>query len=248
MQPLLIIVVGYIIGDLWGQYFNTNIVPIIFLFIIGFYSLATKKQAINKKKIILFLIISIISSLQITHLENKHKTLYQNLQTINIEGVVIEGPKESTYKKAYTVKVEKINQNTKYKNTNLIIYTPKDENLEYGRKIKVTGEFTKPSKATNYKAFDYENYLKTKNIYGTVKTEKIIQTNETALKWFNIQTNKLKNKIETNLNELLGKNSELVKRNTTRKHRKNRRRNHRKLQNKQHISHISRIRHTRTEY
>lgn len=232
MQPLLIIVVGYITGDLWGQYLNISIVPIIFLFIIGFYSLARKKQKINKKKIILFLIISIISNLQITHLEYKHNTLYQNLQKIEIEGVIIEGAKETTYKNAYTIKVKKINQSPKYKNTKLIIYTPKEEKIQYGRKIKVIGEFTPPNKATNYKAFDYANYLKTKNIYGTVKTEKITQTDEIGLNWLSIQTNKLKNKIETNLNDLLGEKSELVKRNTIRKYRKNRRRNNRKLQDK----------------
>lgn len=232
MQPLLIIVVGYITGDLWGQYLNISIVPIIFLFIIGFYSLARKKQKINKKKIILFLIIIIISDLQITHLENKYNTLYQNLQKIEIEGVIIEGPKKTTYKNAYTIKVKKINQSPKYKNTKLIIYTPKEEKIEYGRKIKVIGELTPPNKATNYKAFDYANYLKTKNIYGTVKTEKITQTDEIGLNWFSIQTNKLKNKIETNLDELIGENSELVKRNTIREHRKNRRRNNRKLQDK----------------
>ncbi|MCI8397351.1 MAG: DUF4131 domain-containing protein [Clostridia bacterium] len=229
MQPLTIVVVGYITGELWGQYFNINIVPIIFLFIIGFYLLAKKKQATKNKKIILFLIISIISNLQITHLENKHNTLYHNLQRIEIEGCIIEGPKESTYKKAYTIKVEKINQNAKYKNTKLIIYTPKNENIEYGRKIKVIGEFTKPNKATNYKAFDYANYLKTKNIYGTVKTEKIIQTDEVGLNWFKIQSNKLKNKIEFNLDEILGENSELVKRNIARKYRKNRRRHNRRF-------------------
>jgi len=31
MQPLIILVVGYITGCIWGLYLNTGIVPIIFL-------------------------------------------------------------------------------------------------------------------------------------------------------------------------------------------------------------------------
>ena len=209
MQPLIVIVVGYITGILWGQYFNTSIVPIIFFIILGFYSLARKKRAI-----ILFLLIAIISNLQITHLEKKHNTLYQNLEKVTIEGTIIEGTKETSYKNAYTIKVEKINGNKKYKNTNLIIYTKKQEKIDYGQKISLSGIFNLPSKATNYKAFDYANYLKTKNIYGTVKVEEIKQTNEKGVMWLQIQINNLRTKIEQNLDEILGKNSELVKRNT----------------------------------
>lgn len=85
-----------------------------------------------------------------------------------------------------------------------------------GKKQKLFGEYKTPSKATNYKAFDYANYLKTKNIYGTVTVSKITKESEkTYLNPLLIISNNIKQKIEKNLDEILGEDSYLVKRNTT---------------------------------
>lgn len=68
----------------------------------------------------------------------------------------------------------------------------------------------------NYKAFDYSKYLKTKYIYGIIDVEKEIEVvGKNELNQIFILSNKVKNNIEKNLEEILGGNSEIVKRNIT---------------------------------
>ena len=65
-----------------------------------------------------------------------------------------------------------------------------------------------------YGTFDYEKYLRTKNIYGLAYVEgKIEISKEDNLNTAFILSNKLKNKIENNLDEILKENSEIAKRN-----------------------------------
>lgn len=72
------------------------------------------------------------------------------------------------------------------------------------------------SSATNYKAFDYREYLKTKYIYGSVNLEDGLKVSEkTYLNLLLIFSNNLKNKIESNLEEILGENANIAKRYTT---------------------------------
>ena len=47
---------------------------------------------------------------------------------------------------------------------------------EYGDEIIFRGEFLSPKKRSNYKGFDYSNYLKTLKIYGTVSVENVKPT------------------------------------------------------------------------
>lgn len=94
MQPLVIIVVGYITGIIWGRYLKTSIAPVIFLlFFTGkiiFILVKNKskfsffnKQISKYKWYILFaLILAFISNIQIMNLENKFNTLYSNLQEV----------------------------------------------------------------------------------------------------------------------------------------------------------------------
>lgn len=72
-------------------------------------------------------------------------------------------------------------------------------------KLSFLGEYTKPSERTNYKAFDYKSYLKTKNVYGSVTSSgKIVASEKLYLNPILVFSNKLKNMIENNLDRLLG--------------------------------------------
>lgn len=135
MQPLIWITVGYITGFIWGLYLKINIVPIVFLLIVGAILFLKRKKKIPKyqKEFYLFLIFMIISNLQIISLENKFNTLYVELQEIEVQGIVIGEGKKGEYTNSYIIKVENINKNAKYKNTNLLIYTK--QNLECGKRV-----------------------------------------------------------------------------------------------------------------
>lgn len=76
------------------------------------------------------------------------------------------------------------------------------------------GEYSKPSEATNYKAFDYKNYLKTKNVYGSVALNgEIVTSKKLCLNPILVFSNRLKNILEEQLEKLLGgEEAELVKR------------------------------------
>ncbi len=129
---------------------------------------------------------------------------------MQVTGIVITNRKETTYKASYTVRVESVNNN-KFKGTNLIIYTSKDTNLEYGDKIILKGTFKRAKNATNYMAFDYREYLKIKNIYGIVNVDgevKVLAKNK--LNPVLICINNIRNRIKSNLKEILGDESKVA--------------------------------------
>ena len=173
------------------------------------------KSFLSKYKfyIISFIIFVVISNLQITILENKFNNLYEGINEVKVIGTIISDRKETSYKANYTIKVESVNSNKKFQGTNLIVYVPKSQKLEYGDKIEINGTFEKAKTARNYKEFDYREYLKTKNIYGIVNSEKIKLIKKNNLNLSLILINNLRTRIKTNLQEILGEESKLAMRN-----------------------------------
>ena len=186
-RPIFVIVIGYIIGILWGLYLQTSIVPFYFL-LLAIYIII--KLPYHKKKfkifsikryfryiklivkinIILTIIISsFISNIIIKFYNNKYENLYNGIERLELTAIVVSNKKEKEYYNRYKVKITE----GKLKKTNLYINVSLKEKLEYGDKIKITGKFIEPTKARNYKGFDYKQYLKTLKIYGTVEVENI---------------------------------------------------------------------------
>lgn len=162
-----------------------------------------------------FIIFAFISNLQIRNLENKFNNLYEGINDVKIVGTIISDRRETQYKAIYTVKVISINSNKKFKGTNLLIYVPKSQKIEYGDKIVTNGIYEKAKTARNYKEFNYREYLKSENIYGIVNVEKIEIVDKNDLNYLLIGINKIREKIKTNLDEILGKESYLTIRNTS---------------------------------
>ena len=175
-----------------------------------------KKYTKLKSNIIILILAIFISNIKVLYLEDKFDNLYLGLEKINIEGVITSEGKIGEYKTSYIIKVNKINGNYKYKNTYLNLYVKNGQKIKYGDKISFIGTFTEPSKRTNYKAFNYSEYLKTKYIYGNVSLDKdlkILKSNN--LNSVYIFSNMIKNNIKKNLEKSIGKNSEIIKRNFT---------------------------------
>lgn len=210
MRPFIYITVGYITGIIWGLYLKISIVPIFLIF--GGTAYLILKQ--RKKKIpiplVLFIIFSIISNVQINNLEKKHENLYKNIENVQIVGTIISERKETEYKASYTIKVDTVNNSIKFKNTNLIVYVPKKEVLYYGDKVVLDGSYEKAKEATNYKAFDYKEYLKQKDIYGIVKSEKVQVIKKDNLNKVLVNINNIRNKIKSKLKEILGEESNIT--------------------------------------
>lgn len=215
MQPLRWITVGYITGILWGLYLKINIVPMIFLCFGGFF--LCKKTKVNSRYhyfFLIFFLAMVISYFQIQFLEYRFGNLYQQLDNVDIVGVIISDAKKTTYKQVYILKVETVNGNKKYQNTYLNLYCGQDIKLDYGKKISFQGKYEPATKAKNYKAFDYANYLKTKNIYGNVIMEGKYETSQKRyLNPILLVSHDCKEKIQNHLDKMLGEEAKIAKRN-----------------------------------
>lgn len=163
-----------------------------------------------KISIICFMIFATISNIQILRLETKHENLYKELDEIEAIGTVISDLKETEYRYSYEIKIESINKDMKYKGTCLLLYTPKTEKLKYGDKIYLAGNYKKAAKATNYKCFDYKEYLKEKNIYGNVTSKDIKVIQNDNLNPVLIFFKNLKQKIKINLRESIGEEGDIA--------------------------------------
>lgn len=170
---------GYIIGILWGLYLNISIVflyLIIFLIIkiISFTRIFKYvKLLIKPATIVLLITSSLISNLIFINQNRKYENLYKNVNEVELIAKVIDNGVQKEYSNRYKIKVI----NGKYKNTYL--YLNSKSKLEYGDLLHIKGSFKEPEKARNYKGFDYKEYLKTEKIYGTINEDsvKIIERN-----------------------------------------------------------------------
>ena len=174
-RPILIALMGYIIGIIWELYFRINIAPIIFVLIIAI--ILDKK---HRKMFILIIIAMLISNIQTNTLNTKFDKLYTNISTESkIFGTIISEKNEGDYYNTYTIKIISIEGNNKYKNTKLLLKT--NAFLDYGDTILFTANY-KPAKGQrNYLEFDYSRYLKTMKIYGmfeNVRIEKVLKRND----------------------------------------------------------------------
>ena len=180
-RPIIIVMIGYIIGILWGLYLQTSIVLLyVFLAIIyiiinlrykkrKFRILSIKRhfrylKLVFKINIILIIIISsFISNLIIKYQNYKYEKIYQ-LTEINMTGVIVSNKQEKEYKNRYKIKIDGVN---------FYLDTGPKIQLQYGDEVHIIGEYQEPQEATNYKGFDYKTYLKTLKIYGTIKATEV---------------------------------------------------------------------------
>ena len=175
-RPILVAVIGYIIGILWGLYLRFSIV-LFYILILATYYIIKKilefkkkrkfklisvkrysrylKLIINSKVIFIFIIFSIISNLAIFKQNQIYDNIYKDKENIQVLGIVISQKTEKEYYNLYKLKV--LNS----PKVNLFIQVDKKEKLDYGDKVIIKGEYSKPSSQRNYGGYDESSYLKT---------------------------------------------------------------------------------------
>lgn len=222
-RPIVVILLGYIIGIIVGLYLNTSIVPIyIPAIIIYILTINSRKKQNNKLKllsikryiryikiflnsnVIIIIIISSIISNTIILVQNKtYSKIYKELsqtENINETGIVISKKEEKQYYNKYKLQVEYNN-----KKINFYIMTNKEIELNYGDKIQFTGTYSQPEEERNYKGFNYKEYLKQIKVYGTIKIEKLIKIGENKGNKLYLVANKLTDRLEENTYKILDK-------------------------------------------
>lgn len=215
-RPILIAVIGYMIGILWGLYFNFS-VALFYIFIAAIYFILKTflsknkwnilsprryfryiKIFFNRKSIYLIIIISIISNLIVNFQNEKYENVYKDGEELTLIAIVDSNKEEKEYKDTYKIKTE-------YKDTNLILSVNKNKNieLEYGDKILIKGEFVEPSESRNYGGFDYKEYLKSIKIHGTIKADSIEILAKNSNSPIFTFANNINLKIKENINKLI---------------------------------------------
>ena len=243
-RPIVIIVIGYIIGIIWGLYFHFSIVLLYILIAILFYRknqrnsimsflinllkncFKSKKNTsfplfsihryvryiklIFTKQVICFMTISsIISNTILIFQEKKYENLYPE-ENIIVEGIIVSNQEEREYKNRYKLKVLTVNSSDRYQSTQMYIEVKKDIKFQYGDKVMLQGEFRKGSEQRNTGGFDYQLYLKSINIYGTLNVESYKKISSDDVNWIERSMNNIKLAITKNIEKILEDEDEQI--------------------------------------
>ncbi len=211
-RPVLAVLIGYIIGIIWGCTFKISIVPFWLIFLLLFLIQKNKKYKtkrllriiFNINVIIVIAIFSILSNTIVIIQNNKYENLYNEIEEVEVIGKIISQSEETNYKQRYKIKVQYLNNDKKYKNTNLMLYVDKKEKiLEYGDIVKIKGEYKKPEVSRNEGGYDQRKIYKLEKIYGSLyaKSQKVVKT-KTDKGIFYI-ANKVKEKLIENAKAIL---------------------------------------------
>ena len=218
----------YIIGILIGLYLQISVAFLLMalgLLIVFLYFIKVKKRYI------LLIIIVFIGAIYIRILDNNFNVKYSKVDDeIIVEGIVIDSLQDKDYKYTFTIEVEKINDNDFYKETKLLVNIKKSkvygELPQFGDRIEIEGVFERPNAARNYKGFNYEQYLKSKRIYGTLDANNMRIIEKDTTKGINKILYLLQQNMKQNLTKILNKDeAALCIRHINRRERRHFRRN-----------------------
>lgn len=204
-MELFIIMIALTIGIIWGLYFKISIaliLPLVFIV----YLVLDKRIRNLKKYIIIFLIVSCISNINIKKLENDFNERYKKIinNEVQIIGTIISNPIEKEYNLQYILKVEDINNDSSFKDTKILIkIKKKNSKLKYGDKIKINTQIKEPEIQRNEGGFNYKQYLKTKKIYAIADVNKINLMKENNVNFIDKFTNVISRSISKRTSELL---------------------------------------------
>ena len=238
-RPIVVIVIGYMIGIIWGLYLNFSIVLLYILIAILFYKknprnsifsclmiflkkcFKSKKNTsfqlfsihryvryikliFTKQVIFLIAISSMISNTILLFQEKRYENLYPE-ENIVVEGIIVSHQEEREYKDRYKVKVLTVNSSEKYHSTQIYIEVKKDIKFQYGDKVILQGEFRKGSEQRNTGGFNYQLYLKSIHMYGTLKVENYQKISSDNVNWISKSINTIKLAISENIENILEK-------------------------------------------
>lgn len=199
-RPICIASIFYMIGILVGLYLQISIALLsIVLVIVCIIMYAITSDV---KKCVIYVCISVVGIMQIHILENNYNGISSKIpEEVTIKALITSNANEKEYKYTYTVTVSEINGKKLEKSIQLMLNIKKNkikkDAPKFGNIVEITGTYEEPNTARNYKGFDYRQYLKSRNIYGTIDCEKyeIIATNK-----INVASN-IVNYVQNNIKE-----------------------------------------------
>ena len=201
-RPIVVILIGTIIGIIYGLYLKISIAfSIIFLSVLIYLIQKNKKRMFfifyKRKRLILTILISmIVSFIYLINSNNQFRKIYDTSQNMRTYAYIISNQKETEYYYSYEAKINR----KKY-----IIYIEKNklQRLEYGMYIMIEGTYLEPKERRNYKGFNYKEYLKSKKIYGSIKIDNVTIIRKNSLSPILTISNKARENIIETVNIIL---------------------------------------------
>ncbi len=204
-RPLIIILVGVLLGIIIGLYLKQSIACIVIILALLLFLIQKNKHKsyyffAKRRKVFLIIFISaIISNIYLNLINLKFKKVYNEFPTeVKKTATVKSDAKETEYYKSYNIDVD---------GKTFILYVKKNypHELKYGMLITFEGTYTKPPEDRNYRGFNYREYLKTKKIYGTIKAQEVNVIKENNLNLILSLSNKIRTKVIEVAKEILPK-------------------------------------------
>ena len=212
-RPIIIILISYIIGILGGLYTN-SIAFFCFILIIAISIYFIRKinnkyfkflRRFLKRYTELLILISMTFGFLYTNiLEQKYDTIYEAKGEIEEHCIVIAEKEPKEYKDLYKVKIVN-SKNSARNGTKLYIRVNKKANIEVGDMLLINGTYLEPDVARNERGFNYKEYLKTLEIYGTVEINHYKVIKKGRINKLILYTARLKEILKSNISKVIKK-------------------------------------------
>ena len=218
-RPLFIVAIGLIIGILIGLYYKIGIA--LFFILITYFIIKRiySNKAIryinvlfNRKVITLLCVVILIGLIYILMSNKKYKSYEQLDSNAKVTGIIIDNKIENKYTDQYVINVKSINGYKKNGKNKMILRVKKDckTRIEYGDLVSFEASLEIANSQRNYGGFNYNGYLRQKKIYGILNSENINILKKEYSNKINIFINKVRLKINDNLERILGKENSKV--------------------------------------
>lgn len=212
-RPIIIILISYIIGILGGLYTN-SIAFFCFTIILAMCLWGIRKinnkyfrflRRFLKRYTELLILISMTFGFLYTNiLEQKYDTIYEAKGEIEEHCIVIAEKDPKEYKDLYKVKIVN-SKNSARNGTKLYIRVNKKANIEVGDMLLINGTYLEPDVARNERGFNYKEYLKTLEIYGTVEINHYKVIKKGRINKLILYTARLKEILKSNISKVIKK-------------------------------------------
>ena len=212
-RPIIIILISYIVGILGGLYVN-SIAFFCFTIILAMCLWGIRKinnkyfrflRRFLKRYTELLILISMTFGFLYTNiLEQKYDTIYEAKGEIEEHCIVIAEKEPKEYKDLYKVKIVN-SKNSARNGTKLYIRVNKKANIEVGDMLLINGTYLEPDVARNERGFNYKEYLKTLEIYGTVEINHYKVIKKCRINKLILYTARLKEILKSNISKVIKK-------------------------------------------
>ena len=178
--------IAYILGIVIGLYKTISII-LFFLIIFSVVCMLPISRNIikrNKYKILIYCICIFIGIFSIKIYNNRWNSIYNdnfnNLKQKEIIAEIINLEKETKYQKTFKIKILNNNVNGKFFLLKINVNNKLSDEIKLGMRIYFYGDAQEVQVRRNFGGFDYQEYLKSKNLYGVIrwKNGKIIKNDE----------------------------------------------------------------------